>query len=176
MHLPIYFSLKTAMFIVMTETPFLLEIADLVISAIIVSSQTALLRWLTFLLGSWLWLSEPCSFGLFLLILAFCPTAPFPLLKNYNHVAVSVSIDFPSNQNKDSHFICTAYDYFCAHWGGLCYHLIDVSWNIFKLDASAATNQLSGLRLNMMYMAHHKYQNKPRSSMVFSCLCCCHSP
>ena len=66
----------------------------------------------------------------------------FPSLGNSDHVVVSVSIDFPSNSQRDAPFYCIAYDYTCADWNGLCDHLRDVPWeNIFQLDASAAASE-----------------------------------
>ena len=43
-----------------------------------------------------------------------CSTLAFLLLGNFNHVVVSVSIDFPSNSQRDPLFQCIAYDYSCA--------------------------------------------------------------
>ena len=42
---------------------------------------------------------------------SICSTMAFPPLKNSNHVVVSVSIDFPSNSQRDAPFHCIAYDY-----------------------------------------------------------------
>ena len=67
----------------------------------------------------------------------------FPFkMGNSDHIVVSVSIDFPSNSQRDTPFHHIAYDYSCADWGVLCDHLRDVPWeDIFKLGASAATNE-----------------------------------
>ena len=63
----------------------------------------------------------------------------FPPLRNSDHVAVSISIDFPSNSQWGVAFHSIAYDYSRADWGGLHDHLRDVPWeDIFKLSASAA--------------------------------------
>ena len=43
----------------------------------------------------------------------------FSPLGNYDHVVVSVSIDFPSNYHRDTLFHRTAYNYSCADWDGL---------------------------------------------------------
>ena len=43
-----------------------------------------------------------------------CSTMAFPPLGNFDHVFVSVSIDFPSNSQRDALFHCIAYDYCCA--------------------------------------------------------------
>ena len=50
----------------------------------------------------------------------------FPQLGNSDHVVVSVSIDFPSNSQRDAPFHRIAYDYSCADWDGLCDHLSKV--------------------------------------------------
>ena len=69
-------------------------------------------------------------------------TMVFPPLGNSDHVAVSVSIDFPTNSQQDAPFHRIAYDYSRADWDGLCDHLRDVPWeNIFKLSASAAASE-----------------------------------
>ena len=70
-----------------------------------------LLRWLTFILGS---LTVTLTVLLFLnLFISFyasiCSTVVFPALRNSDHVAVSVSIDFPSNSKQDVLFHCIAY-------------------------------------------------------------------
>ena len=63
----------------------------------------------------------------------------FPPLGNFNHVVVSVSIDFPSNSQRDAPFHCIASDYTCADWDSLCDHLREVPCeDIFKLSASDA--------------------------------------
>ena len=50
-----------------------------------------------------------------------------------------VSIDFPTNSQRDALFYRIVYDYSHAGWDGLCDHLRDVPWeNIFKVGASAA--------------------------------------
>ena len=66
----------------------------------------------------------------------------FPPLGNSDHVAVSVSIDFPTNSQQDAPFHRIAYDYSRADWDGLRDHLRDVPWeDIFKLGASAAASE-----------------------------------
>ena len=44
---------------------------------------------------------------------SICSTMTFPPLRNSDHV-VSVSIDFPSNSQRDAPFHRIAYDYSCA--------------------------------------------------------------
>ena len=73
---------------------------------------------------------------------SICSTMAFPPLRNSDHVVVSVSIDFPSNSQRDALFHRTAYDYSRADWDGLRDHLRDVPWeDIFKLGASAAASE-----------------------------------
>ena len=64
---------------------------------------------------------------------SICSAKAFPPLRNSDHVAVSVSIDFPSYSQQDALFHCTAYDYSRADWDGLRDSLRDVPWeDIFK--------------------------------------------
>ena len=63
-----------------------------------------------------------------------CSTMLFPPLGNSGHV-VSVSIDFPSNSQRDASFHCIAYDYYCAEWDCLCDHLRDVPFEPFRVSA-----------------------------------------
>ena len=66
----------------------------------------------------------------------------FPPFGNSDHVAVSVSIDFPIKSKQDTPFHCVAYDYSRADWDGPHIHLRDVPWeDIFKLCASAAASE-----------------------------------
>ena len=89
-------------------------------------------------------------------------------------VVVSVSIDFPSNSQRDAPFHCIAHDYSRADWDGLRDHLRDVPREyIFKLSASAAASEFCewdqvGIDL---YVPHRKYQVKPHSSPWFSAAC-----
>ena len=65
-----------------------------------------------------------------------------PPLGNSAHVVVLVSIDFPSNSQRDAPFHCIAYYYSGADWDGLRDHLRDVPWvDIFTLGASAAASE-----------------------------------
>ena len=71
-----------------------------------------------------------------------CSTMAFPPLGNFDHVIVSVSIDFPSNLQRDAPFHRIAYDYSRGDWDGLCDHLRDLPWeDIFKLSASPAASE-----------------------------------
>ena len=67
-----------------------------------------------------------------------CSTMAFPPLGNSDNV-ISVSIDFPSNSQRDAPVHRIAYDYSCANWDGLPDHLRDVPCKyVFKLDVSTA--------------------------------------
>ena len=89
-----------------------------------------------------------------------CSAMAFPPLGNSDHVVVSVSIDFPSNSERDAPFHCIAYDYSCADWDGLCDHLRDVpSEDIFKLGVSAAASEFGEcVQVGIdVYIPHRKY-------------------
>ena len=105
---------------------------------------------------------------------SICSTMAFPLLANSDHVVVSVSIDFPSNSQRDAPFHRIAYDYSRADWDGLPDHLRDVPWeDIFKLSASAAASEFcEWVQVGIdVYIPHRKYQVKPHSSPWFSAAC-----
>ena len=86
---------------------------------------------------------NPALFDLFLTSDAsICSTVAVPPLGNSDHVVFSVSIDFPTNSQRDAPFHRIAYDYSCADLDGLRDHLRDVPWeDIFKLSASAAASE-----------------------------------
>ena len=98
---------------------------------------------------------------------SICSAIAFPPLGNSDHVVVSVSIDFPSNSQRDAPFHRIAYDYSRADWDGLRDHLRDVPWeDIFKLGASAAASKFCewvqfGIDISIL---HRKYQVKSHSS------------
>ena len=140
------------------------------ISVIIFLSQTTLLRWLTFLLGSQTDFHSPALLDLFLFSDAsICSTKAFPPLGKSDHVVVSVSIDFPSYSQRDAPFHHIAYDYSRADWDGLRDHLRDVPWeDIFKLSASAASEFCEWVQVGIDVYPHRKYQVKPHSSPWFS--------
>ena len=101
-----------------------------------------------------------------------CYAMTFPPLGNSDHVVVSVSIDFPSNSNRDVSYHHIAYDYSLADWDSLCDHLRDTPWEgIFKLSAPAATSEFSEqIQVGTdVYITYRKYQVKPHSSPQFSC-------
>ena len=57
---------------------------------------------------------------------SICSTMDFPPLGNFDHVVVSVSVDFPVNSKWNAPFHRIAYNYSCADWNGLHDHLRDV--------------------------------------------------
>ena len=68
------------------------------------------LRWLTFLIGYKTDSHSPVLYDLFLSSdVRICSTMAFPPLGNYDHVFVSVSVDFPSNSQQDTPFHDIAY-------------------------------------------------------------------
>ena len=105
---------------------------------------------------------------------SICSTMASPPLGNSDHVAVSVSIDFPSNSQWDAPFHHIASDYSHADWDGLHDHLRDVPWeDIFKLSASAAASGFcEWVQVGIdVYIRHRKYKVKPHSSPWFSTAC-----
>ena len=101
---------------------------------------------------------------------SICFTMVFPLLRNSDHVVVSVSIDFSINSKWDVLYHRIAYDHSHADWDGLCNHLRDVPWeDIFKLSASAsATEFCEWVQVGIICIPCYKYQVKPHSSPWFS--------
>ena len=98
---------------------------------------------------------------------SICSTMAFPPLRNSDHVVVSVSIDFPSNSQRDAPFHRIAYEYSRADWDGLGDHLKDVPWeDIFKLGASAAASEFcEWVQVGIdVYISYRKYQVKPHPS------------
>ena len=71
---------------------------------------------------------------------SICSTMAFPLLGNSDHVAVLVSVEFPSNTKRDTPSHLIAYDHSHAGLESLCDDLTDIPWeDIFKSSASAAS-------------------------------------
>ena len=91
-------------------------------------------------------------------------------LGNSDHVIVSVSVDFPTNSQRDASFHCIASDYSLADWDGLRDDFRDVPWqDIFKLGASAAASEFcEWVQVGIdVYIPHRKYQVKSHSSPWF---------
>ena len=155
-----------------TGLPVLVELIDLVNSAIIFLPQVTLFRWLTFLLRSQtmilivliFWISSDAS---------IYSTMTYPPLGNSDHVVASVSIDFPSNSQQDALYLMP-YDYSCADCDGLCDHLRYVPWeDVIKLSVSATASEFcEWAQIGIdVYVSHRKYQAKPHSSPWFSAAC-----
>ena len=102
---------------------------------------------------------------------SICSSMAFPPLGNYDHVVVSVSIDFSIKSKQDAPFHSIAYDYSCVDWDGPCDHLRDVAWeDIFKVSVSAAAREFcEWVQVGIdVYISHRKCQVKPHSSPWFS--------
>ena len=98
---------------------------------------------------------------------SICSTTAFLPLGNSDHLFVSVSIDFPTNSQRDVPFHLIAYDYSHADWDGLRDHFRDVPLDdIFKLGASAAVSEFCEcVQVGIdVYIPHRKSQVKPHSS------------
>ena len=139
-HLLMFLSLETLTSIIRTGLPILVELIDLV-NSVISNDLTQMVNFPTRIPDCDS--HSPALLDFFLSSDAsICSTMTFPPLGNSDPVAVSVSINFPSNCQPDSPFQCIAYDYSCADSDGLCDHLRDVpSEDIIKLGASAATSE-----------------------------------
>ena len=94
------------------------------------------------------WISDYDSHGLAILDLfissdaSICSKMALPPLRNSDHVAFSVSIDFPISSKQGAPFHPIAYAYSCTDWDDLCDYLRDVPWeDIFKLSASGAASE-----------------------------------
>ena len=111
---------------------------------------------------------------LFFRFLSICSTMAFSPMGNSDHVVVSVSIDFPTNSQRDAPFNRIAYDHSRADWDGLHDHLRDGPWkDIFELGASADAGEFcKWVQVGTYaYIPHRKYQVKPHSSLWFSASC-----
>ena len=131
------------MSIIRTSLPVLVELIDLVNFVIILLSQMTLLRLVNFPTQTPACDSDsPILLDLFLSSeTSICSTMAFPPMGNSDHVVVSVSIDLPTNSQRDAPFHRIAYDYSRADWDGLRDYLRDVPWeDIFKLCISAAAS------------------------------------
>ena len=108
---------------------------------------------------------------------SICSGMAFPPWGNSDHVVVLLSIDFSSNSQQDVSFHLIAYDYSCADWDGLHDYLRDVPWEDILVLLLLAVNFVSGFRLELMFIfPSYKISGQTSFiSIVFSCLCCCHS-
>ena len=83
---------------------------------------------------------------------SICSTMTFPPLGNSDYVVVSVSINFPSNSQRDAPFHWIPYDYFHADWDALPDHLRDVPWEDTLVLLLLPPNFVSGFRMELMYI------------------------
>ena len=117
-HLLMFLSLEILTSTIRTGLPILVELIDLVIS-----------DHLTQMVNSPMRIPDCGSHSPALLDLclssdsSICSTTmgsmALPPLGNSDHVVVLVSIDFPSNSQRDASFHRIAHDYSCADWDGL---------------------------------------------------------
>ena len=80
--------------------------------------------------------------------------------KFLSYIFVSVSIDFPSNSQRDAPSNRITHEYSRADWDGLRNHFRDVPWeDIFKLGASAAASEFcEWVQVGTdVYIPHRKY-------------------
>ena len=85
---------------------------------------------------------SPALLDLFISSDASVVLMALPPLGDSDHVAASVSIDFPSNSQQDAPYHCIAYDYSHADSDGLRDHLRDIPWeDFFKFGVSAAASE-----------------------------------
>ena len=152
-HLLMFLSLEILASIIRTGVPILVELINLVNFAITFFISNDLTQMVNFPKRIQDCDSRsPAFLNLFLSCdTSICSTMAFPPMGNSDHVVVSVSIDFPSNSQRNAPFHRIAYDYSRADWDGLGDHLRDLPWDdIFKLGAS---NFVSGFGLELMYIS-----------------------
>ena len=114
-------------------------------------TQWTLLRWLTFLLGFLTVTLTVLLLSIYVFLLTHCSTVAYLPLENSDLVVVSVSIDFPLNSKKYSHFHRATYEYSRVDWGGNYGYLIDVPCSVLPL---LVLNFVSRSRLELMYNFH----------------------
>ena len=108
-----------------------MELIELVNSVIISNDLTQMVNFPTWIPGCDS--HSPALLDFFLTLI--CSGMAFPPLGNFDHVTVSVSIDFLANSKLDALFHGIDYDYSHADWDGLCDYLRDVTWeDIFQLS------------------------------------------
>ena len=102
---------------------------------------------------------------------SICSTMAFPLMENSDQAVISVSIEFPSNSQRDAPLHRIAYDYSCAYCYSLYDQLRNVPWeDIFKLGASTADSEFcEWVQVGIdVYIPHRKYQVKSDTFPWFS--------
>ena len=81
-------------------------------------------------------------------------TVVYPPLKKSDHVAVSVSINFPLNSRENDLFYCTTYIFLSANCYGLCDRLRDVPWKRISLNLVLLLLLLNFVNGFMMQLMH----------------------
>ena len=173
-----FLSLKTLISIIRTGLPILVELIDLVNSVIIFSSQTTLLRRLTFLLASQTLILTVllCWISFFLLMLVF--VLQWLSLK-WEILFVLLSqfpLTFHHIHNGMPRFIALLMNILV-----LIRMVFVIIWEIFHGWISLNSvlllllvNFVSGFRLERIIYPSLKVSGQALLiSMVFSCLCCC---
>ena len=153
-----FLSLKTLTSIIRTVLPILVELVDLVNSVIIccnISNDfTQMVNFPTRIPDCDS--DSPALLDLFISSdTSICSTMAFPPFGNSDHVVVSVSIDFPSNSQRDAPFHRIAYGYSRADWDGLRDNLRDIPCKKFlnSVLLLLLVNFVSGFRLELMYIS-----------------------
>lgn len=142
----------------------MVELIDLVNLVLIFLSQTTLLTWLTFLLGSLtVIITSPTLLDLFIPLDLVLVIQCFPCSGKFWSCRC---LKFPLNSKEDAPFHSATFD-----WDSLYNNFGDISWeNIFKMVASDVIVDFwewdqAGIDV---YITHPKYQAKPGSSSWFS--------
>ena len=178
-HLQMYLSLEILTSIISTGLP-IPELTDLVNSVIILLSQVNLLKWLIFLLQSQTVILTAMLFWiyLFLLMLVFV----LQWLSLHWEILIMLLFHFPLTfhhiHNVTPHFITLLMTILVPI--GTVFVII---WEMFHRRISLNSVLLllmvhfeSALRLELMYISLLKVSGQASLiSMVFSCLCSCHS-
>ena len=94
---------------------------------------------------------------------SICSTMAFPPLGNFDHVVVSVSIDFPSNSQRDAPFHRIVYDCSCADWNGLHDHLYQKNKSP---DSEVKSSQASNCCKRVLEAGKLAYANKTKESIT----------
>ena len=101
-----------------------MELTDLVNSIIISNDLTQIVYFPTHIPDCDSY--SPAILDLFLFSEAsICSAMAFPQLENPDHVAASISMDFPSNSTQDDPCHCIDHHYCRADWDGLCDYFRD---------------------------------------------------
>ena len=150
-----------------------MELTDLVNSIIISNDLTQIVYFPTHIPDCDSY--SPAILDLFLFSEAsICSAVAFPQLENSDHVAASISMDFPSNSTQDDPCHCIDHHYCRADWDGLCDYFRDAPWeDIFKLSASAVASKFcEWVHVGTdLHIPHFEHQVKPHSSTWFSAAC-----